>query len=481
MFSYDLRRRKKYPTIWPWEYRSKRYTHYLRLHKSDPDKFPLTVKTKVHPSSSSARGRLYVTVNHPYGKYPWRLRRLGHFRGLVIPSRFDLTVRITGTFGPSIVKQYVYSKTSSKTANYWNLFYNGQRDLIPPHPFTEFVVSQNTPIVESPRGQWLSPTQFFQYDPWYVTIQNLGLPSNWDATYAIDSGKMDNLSNKLLQKISDRRASIGEFVGEFHKTFEMFNSTAKRVLRAVTALKHGNLLAVASALSYDLHPKELKRLERIKSSLKPSLYVSNMWLEYIYGWKPLLSDTVGLATALTDNIVSSSLIKSVRKRSVEVEHTLSNTGDAHSRTVSKSVTTSKHFITVRYKVSNPNTHLQQQLQLLDPLDIAWNLIPYSFIVDWFFQFHEYLELLNATSGLTFLDGSKGVNIIHQCDCYHVGEFYSWPDTSVGLAGTQPGHNLTRFKLRQVLGGFPDPVLQRGPGLTLTRGLTSLALLRQRFK
>jgi len=46
---------------------------------------------------------------------------------------------------------------------------------------------------------------------------------------------------------------------------------------------------------------------------------------------------------------------------------------------------------------------------LQPLTVIWELLPYSFIVDWFFPIGSFLQATNATVGLTFSDGYIGRN------------------------------------------------------------------------
>lgn len=45
-----------------------------------------------------------------------------------------------------------------------------------------------------------------------------------------------------------------------------------------------------------------------------------------------------------------------------------------------------------------------QLGLLDPVSLAWNLLPMSFVFDWFIPVGTFLDGFTATEGLTYQDG-----------------------------------------------------------------------------
>lgn len=43
--------------------------------------------------------------------------------------------------------------------------------------------------------------------------------------------------------------------------------------------------------------------------------------------------------------------------------------------------------------------------ILSPLLTAWELVPYSFVIDWFLPIGDFLAQYSSTDGLTFLSGS----------------------------------------------------------------------------
>jgi hypothetical protein len=50
------------------------------------------------------------------------------------------------------------------------------------------------------------------------------------------------------------------------------------------------------------------------------------------------------------------------------------------------------------------TSFLAQTGFTNPINLAWEVVPYSFVVDWFIPIGPWLETLNAWQGLVFRDG-----------------------------------------------------------------------------
>jgi hypothetical protein len=80
-------------------------------------------------------------------------------------------------------------------------------------------------------------------------------------------------------------------------------------------------------------------------------------------------------------------------------------------------------------VSNPNLYLASQLGFVNPAAIAWELVPFSFVVDWFVNVGEFLNNFTDLWGLTVTDPYTSIL------CTGVGQFS-------GLWNSDPGYSVT---------------------------------------
>jgi hypothetical protein len=114
--------------------------------------------------------------------------------------------------------------------------------------------------------------------------------------------------------------------------------------------------------------------------------------------------------------------------------------------------------------------------LLNPATVAWELVPYSFIADWFVPVGDYLTGLTADCGLVF----KGGSVTSGTVCHVETEFLS--ATNVfnwrGASARRQSMNWTRT----VFQSTPLPSLYLDPDpLSWKRWLDVFALVRSSFR
>ena len=120
-------------------------------------------------------------------------------------------------------------------------------------------------------------------------------------------------------------------------------------------------------------------------------------------------------------------------------------------------------------VINPNLYLLQQLGLLNPASIAWELVPYSFVLDWFSNIGQVLGQFTAFAGL---DTSR-VSWTYKSAMQRREWITYSPENVIQYDGpTFNSYCLQRFV------GIPTvlPTIYPYKGLSVTRGLTAIALV-----
>ncbi len=209
---------------------------------------------------------------------------------------------------------------------------------------------------------------------------------------------------KLRESIfgSDFNASV--FLGESHQTLGLIADSAVRIANALRALKRGRLGTAAEYLVKGTGRHALAHRDfRVPARGEAwNRSMANHWLELQYGWIPLLKDTEGAAQSLAHALevpFRKRYSATVRKELAEVK-TLGGTGGGGNDSFSyiiHNVSSRRIVVSIEEKIS-----VAAQLGLLNPENVAWELLPWSFVADWFIPIGSYLDaraVQSLTSGV----------------------------------------------------------------------------------
>lgn len=141
---------------------------------------------------------------------------------------------------------------------------------------------------------------------------------------------------------------------------------------------------------------------------------------------------------------------------------------------------------VRYKVSSEFAQLASRTGLINPLEIAWEVLPWSFVVDWFLPIGRAISNLTSRTGFEFHSGTKKVRFkgtVNRISEPGVGvnRCASWPYSYIRLKFDSVA---VEFKNRQVLDQpptLPNTLVFNKNPLTSTHLAEAIALLTQRLK
>lgn len=267
-----------------------------------------------------------------------------------------------------------------------------------------------------------------------------------DAPPPFPSSLTDEVWSALRMKVLDQDFNAPVFLAEAHKSLDMILDRTNRFYRALRAFRRGRLGDVATYLG-----------------LTPGT-IHNTWLEWRYGWRPLLQDIHGAAVSLAK--------LNFRRDQYTIRQTRSRTspGTVKGSSAGTVQYTAKAWVTVR--VHNSNVQVANKLGGLNPLSVAWELVPFSFVADWFVNIGDCIAEASAFAGVTVLTGGSSSCV-------------SWVGT-VTEANPLP-YDLPRktdFLYREYR-RFPGvqtlPRLQiRSNPLNINRLITSAALIRQQI-
>jgi hypothetical protein len=233
---------------------------------------------------------------------------------------------------------------------------------------------------------------------------------------SFDDNDQLKLIGKLREKISGSDFNMSVMLGEGHQTVRMIGDTAIRIAKSLRHLRKGDLAGTARSLLEGTSRAPLKPYKQMRP-FKPTVdRMSSHWLELQYGWKPLIKDVQAGAEFLAHKL--SVPMQQTYRMSRKKEMKVTKPGldlDIFPGVQCWSHREIRRSLIVR--VTEPPS-MMAQLGLLDPEIVAWELLPFSFVADWFLPIGSWLEaraavahVVIATTVQTTLDiRLKGTNV-----------------------------------------------------------------------
>jgi hypothetical protein len=233
----------------------------------------------------------------------------------------------------------------------------------------------------------------------------------------------------------ESRFQGGTFAGELRETLRMIRNPA-------AALRQGVSRYLDSVV---------KRSRRARTKRDVLKAVSGTWLEYQYGWRPLFSDIDEGIRALAqlnrqrnpfEMVVATGEAKAFSQVAGFNAGTISAVG-VRRRFVRKDTATVTYRGNVFCANSAPNASYLLGLRPRDFLPTVWNLIPYSFLVDYFTNIGGVISAASYASSRTAWT-SKTVRL--QCSVYPEGVCRMDGPSNDGLYTYQRGGSVGSAEL-----------------------------------
>jgi len=275
------------------------------------------------------------------------------------------------------------------------------------------------------------------------------------------------LTNKLMTKVRNKQVDLGVALGEYAETAAMIATIGAKIAKAISAARKGRFGDAMRALTGSSRRDTWKHVP---------LAAANTWLGVTYGLKPLLNDIYGAMELLEKRYTSPPVRQSVRAShqvNVSAEADIS-LGDApwivhNTRGL---IISGRVSGIIHYQVDNPVIRLLDQVGLLNPAAIAWELVPYSFVVDWFLPVGDFFNSVVPPQGVTFLSGVVSEN--YRGTGYTRRYVYQ-PDTPWTVSSDSRG----QLKERTLLTAFPSfYVKPANTSLGASRVMSAISLITQ---
>lgn len=195
------------------------------------------------------------------------------------------------------------------------------------------------------------------------------------------------------------------------------------------------------------------------------------WLAWHFGVRPLVETLHELTELLEKQLFEKRQVTVVKKATLAHRKDSAGLFEDHSF---------KLYVRISgfVGVDDVNLATLESLGLINPAAVAWEVVPFSFVVDWFYPIGLYLQSLSATSGRTVTNG--------YVTWYYTGSLHfkmKWPQIAYNHPAYGQSQHLSCVGLQRTV-GLPLPKLQKTTfswSTSLTRAYTSISLLLQGIK
>jgi len=208
-----------------------------------------------------------------------------------------------------------------------------------------------------------------------------------------------DLANRTLMrarsKLQDGTLNLAQAYAERRQVSNLLLSTAKTLADSFSYLRKGKFKKAA---------KRLGIKGAVRSGAKG---LSGQWLALQYGWKPLLSDIHGACLTLDKldrsawRVTVVSRIKSV----TDVSYVYGTENKGTFTALYSDVTAHGRYGCHIRIDAMPNASAicsMASVGVTNPAVLAWELLPYSFVVDWLLPVGDYLAQFDALAGWDIL-------------------------------------------------------------------------------
>lgn len=288
------------------------------------------------------------------------------------------------------------------------------------------------------------PVWEFSDGSFYYDFLSTG--ASFDFSY-LSTECLEEARGKLLDKIKRQNVNLAQAMVEFRQTADLFLSLSQELLQGWRALRR-------------LHFGELYR------DLKRSREFSKKWIEFQFGLLPLVSDIEGLANSLHDKLRDGSWIH-VEQSVTKTERKSNTRSDpaGNGKLIDDGTCMHTAKLKARYKIQDEFIDDLKRFGFSNAAALGWEVIPFSFVVDWAIGIGDWLNRLDALTGTSEL-------IVNQS----YSETLTYQTTSERNGATSSFMSITRGRA-QSANNLPLPFPRYDPSKSLRKIVTGLSLIR----
>nr|QDH89396.1 MAG: hypothetical protein H2Bulk35551_000003 [Leviviridae sp.] len=271
--------------------------------------------------------------------------------------------------------------------------------------------------------------------------------------YPFTSDETNQVRSKFIGKLRTGSASLGVTLASWGQSRSMIVDRLRKIDRIFRNVQRRR----------DRNPRRRRYSSRVLAS---------DFLEGEFGWIPLLQDIHALTSTVCQKAIPPEWVKATSQFPY---NQVVKSGSASALLTSTFSGRGRCTMSARVSISNPNLWLANRLGIINPAVVAWDLVPWSFVVNMFVNVNQILSSLTDTVGLTLTNGSTTTSssvLLEQT-------YY----TRVSASEAYYNFSNVNSKFRgRLLGSPPRPSLRlKLPEVNFELAAIASALVRQRVK
>lgn len=275
-----------------------------------------------------------------------------------------------------------------------------------------------------------------------------------------------DLTGELRLKIKDQKASLGIALAEYRKSARLFHNTVTYLNTAFERRRRW----------IDRLTRYRKRLRRWwrtngaigKKPIKPrpprGPHPADMYLAFVFGWRPIAMDLKGSVDLLNERLIADDAwLHASVSRAVPFEQSFTGSDAPPTRRRVTQTIVKRHKAI--YRIGSPTLRNYARTGIANPLEVMWDLVPFSFVVNTMVNIGMWLRSLDALIGVAEIRHYQTV----KKTSYTLYERY-------GCLADYEHEELSRTGVQIGLSHMPFPKYK--PSTSLNFVVTGLALLSQ---
>lgn len=417
----------------------------------------------------------------------WGTRINGEFTGGASADSFPSYWKPTSSWCVTLDKQKPVSGTAIKDKNGWRRPTNFRAyscRMIPGPAYEYRCHNVGSSAMRTHRGE----RGFLPGSPYDVYLGTTGA-----GRFPMVSASLHNRAIvEAMNKLKDSGANVAESVATLDKTFAMIAGVAT-TMRDIWLALHAKQRARQRLWdkARNIYYGRLKGPYKSRRSIRKKVFFASWglpskrpksdwyrkkagsaWLELMYGWKPLIND-LSLGLKAVKHGLPKLPVTAIRnvKETNPLPFNYNPFTSPYAMEASGSIV-SGCKVRIDTVLTHPHLATLDSLGLINPFQLGWELLPFSFVIDWILPIGHSLTALSSPFGLSL----KGFSVT---DYSITSAEYKWTSLPYVSGVKKSARIETLSTERKVSSFWPMPgTFVKSPFTNLSRAATALSLLQQ---